>query len=41
MSDNTKDPKDNGAILNIAKTMKNVVLSAAEAKIGVVFINSC
>ena len=40
MSDNSKDPKDNGAILNVAKIIKNVMSSAAEAKIGALFINS-
>ncbi len=40
MSDNTKDPKDNEAILNIAKIIKNIMLFAAEAEIGALFINS-
>ena len=39
MSDNTKDPRDNGAVLNIAKIMKNVMSSVAEAeKRGTVFL---
>ena len=37
LSDNAKDPRDNGAVLNIASTMKNVMSSAAEAEIGVLF----
>jgi hypothetical protein len=40
MSDNAPDPTDNGAVLNIAQVMKNVMSSAAEAEIGALFINS-
>ena len=40
MSDDTEDPKNNGAVLNIAQIIKSVVSSAAEAKIGALFINS-
>ncbi|MCP4744855.1 MAG: hypothetical protein GY874_01760, partial [Desulfobacteraceae bacterium] len=40
MSNNSKEPKDNGAILNVAKIIKNVMSSAAEAEIGALFINS-
>ena len=40
LSDNAKDPRDNGAVLNIAKIMKNVMSSAAEAEIGALFLNS-
>ena len=41
MSDNAKDPRNNGAVLNIAQIMTSVASSAAEAKIGVLFVNSC
>jgi len=40
MSDNAPDPTDNGAVLNIAQVMKNVMSSVAEAEIGALFINS-
>ena len=40
LSDNRNDPKDNGAVLNIAQIIKNVMSSAAEAEIGALFINS-
>ena len=40
MSNDTKDPKNNGAVLNIAQIIKSVVSSAAEADIGALFINS-
>ena len=40
MSDNAKDPRDYGAVLNIAKFMKNAISSAAEAEIGALFLNS-
>ena len=39
LSDNEKDPKNNGAVLNIAQIIKNVMSSAAEAEIGALFIN--
>ena len=38
LSDNSKDPTDNGAVLNIAKVIKNVMSSASEAEIGALFI---
>ena len=40
LSDNAKDSRDNGAVLNIAKIMKNVMSSVAEAEIGALFLNS-
>jgi hypothetical protein len=40
LSNNDADPKDNGAVLNIAKILKCVVSSAAEAEIGALFLNS-
>ena len=39
LSDNAKDPRDNRAVLNIAQIMKNVMLSAVEAKTGALFLN--
>ena len=42
LSNNVEDPADNGAVLNSAVIIKNVMSSAAEAEIGVgaLFINS-
>ena len=40
LSDNSEDPTDNGAVLNVAQIIKNVMSSAAEAEIGALFINS-
>ena len=40
MSSNSTHSEDNGAVLNIAKIMKNVMTSAAEAEIGALFLNS-
>ena len=40
ISDNAPNPTDTGAVLNIAQVMKNVMSSAAEAKIGALFVNS-
>jgi hypothetical protein len=40
LSDNSKDPTDNGAVLNVAQVIKNVMSSAAEAEIGALFLNS-
>ena len=40
LSDNAPDPADNGAVLNIAQIIKNVMSSAAEAEIGALFLNS-
>ena len=41
LSDNSKYPTYNGAVLNTAQIIKLVMPSAAEAKIGDLFINSC
>ena len=40
MSSKEENAKDNGAILNVAKIIKSVMSSAAEAEIGALFINS-
>ena len=40
MSDNAEFPENNGAILNIAQIIKNVVTSAADAEINALFINT-
>ena len=40
MSSDSTHSKDNGAVLNIAKIMKNVMTSAAEAEIGALYLNS-
>ena len=40
MSEDNQDPKNNGAVLNLANIIKSVMSSAAEAEIGVLFINS-
>ena len=40
LSDNSKDLTDNGAALNVAQIIKNVMSSAAEAELGALFINS-
>ncbi len=39
MSNNTAKPPNNGAILTIPKTIKAVMSSAAEAKVGALYIN--
>ena len=38
MSNQDKNPPNNGAVLNIAKIIKNVMTSAADAEIGALFI---
>ena len=40
MSSDSTHSKDNGVVLNIAKIMKNVMTSAAEAEIGALYLNS-
>ena len=40
LSKNKENAENNGAILNIAKIIKSVVSSAAEAEIGALFINT-
>jgi hypothetical protein len=39
-STNTKDPPNNGAILNISKILNAVMFSAAEAELGALYINA-
>ena len=39
-SSDVDDPPDNGAVLNISKILKAVMSSAAEAKLGVLYINA-
>ncbi len=40
-STNVNNPPNNGAILNISKILKAVMSSAANAKIGALYINAC
>ena len=40
MSNNTTFPPNNGAVLNIAQIIKNVMTSAAEAEMGALYINA-
>jgi hypothetical protein len=40
LSENDKDPKDNGALHVVAKIIKQVMSSAAEAELGGLFINA-
>ena len=40
MSNNIPDPPNNGAVLNIAQIIRAVMVSAAEAEIGAMFINA-
>ena len=40
MSNNEEIPPNNGAILNIAQIIKNVMTSAADAEIGALYINT-
>ena len=39
MSSKRENSQDNGAVLNVAKIIKSVMSSAAEAEIGALFIN--
>ena len=39
LSNDATMPENNGAVLNIAQTIKSVMTSAAEAEIGAIFIN--
>ena len=41
MSSDVANPHNNGAILNIAQLIKAVMSSAAEAKLGALYINAC
>jgi hypothetical protein len=40
-SSNVDDPPDNSAVPNISKILKAVMSSAAEAKLGALYINAC
>ena len=40
MSNNAQFPANNGAVLNVASIIKAVMTSAAEAKIGALYINA-
>ena len=40
LSSDTVDPENNGAVLNLAQLIKAVMSSAAEAKLGVLYINA-
>ena len=40
MSDNTEDPRNNGAVVNIAQIIKSVMSSATGTEIGALFIKS-
>jgi hypothetical protein len=40
MSSNTKDPANNGTVLNIAQLIKAVMSSAAKAELGALYINA-
>ena len=40
MSNNAEHPPNNGAVLNIAQITKAVMSSAAEAELGVLYINA-
>jgi len=40
MSDNSTNPKNNGAVLNISHIIKAVMSSAAEAELGALYINT-
>ena len=39
LSDHSDNPPNNGAVLNIAQIIKNLMTSAADAEIGAFFIN--
>jgi hypothetical protein len=41
MSSNTKDPSNNGAVLNIALIIKSVMSSASKAELGALYVNVC
>ena len=40
MSNNEENPPNNGAVLNVSQIFRNVMSSAAEAKLGALFINA-
>ena len=39
LPDHAKEPRDNGAVLNITNIMKDVISPAAEAELGALFLN--
>ena len=41
MSENDKEPRNNGAVLTIAQIIKAVMPSAAEAELGGLYIGDC
>jgi hypothetical protein len=41
MSSYTKDPANNGAVLNITHIIKSVMSLAAKAKLGALYMNAC
>ena len=40
MSSDTKDPNNNGAVLNIAQIIKSMMSSAANAELGALYVNT-
>ncbi len=40
LSTNIADPKDNGAVLNLAQLIKAVMSSATKAELGLLYINA-
>ena len=40
LSDRSENPPNNGAVINIAQIIRNVITSAADAEIGALYINS-
>jgi hypothetical protein len=40
MSSNTKDPSNNGVVLNIAQIIKSMMSSAAKAELGALYVNA-
>ncbi len=41
MSSDTKDPSNNGTVLNMAQIIKYVMSSAAKAELGALYVNAC
>jgi hypothetical protein len=41
LSSDSKDPANNGGVLNLAQLIKTVMSSAAEAELGALYINAC
>ena len=40
LSDRSENPPNNGAVINVAQIIRNVMTSAADAEIGALYINS-